>query len=216
MRRRRAIRCPRRPDGSQAPGRDCNKIPQGLINPIAQKLINLYPLPNANNPALGYNYVNEPVRKLNEGEFDIRLDHNLLRQGLAVRALQLRSGDFLRSGRFAGIRRSQSVRQQSGHSQSRAQRGCVGNPRVFASTPSINSTPATTGSSTTSRRKARAVARRRNSAFRARIWRSQLRTDFDSDGRRLLVVGRSRILAVPGRHQCFLDLRFVRYDSRQP
>ena len=40
-------------------------------------MINLYPLPNANNPALGYNYVNEPVRKLNEGKFDIRLDENL-------------------------------------------------------------------------------------------------------------------------------------------
>lgn len=55
---------------------DCNIIPASLINPIGQKLINLYPLPNANNAALGYNYVNEPVRKLNEGEFDVRLDHN--------------------------------------------------------------------------------------------------------------------------------------------
>src|SRR5580700_9945737 len=63
-------------NGSQAPGADCNKIPQGLVNPIGQEMINLYPLPNANNAALGYNYVNEPVRKLNEGEFDIRLDHN--------------------------------------------------------------------------------------------------------------------------------------------
>ena len=59
------------------PGTPCNKIPQGLINPIGQKLINLYPLPNANNAALGYNYVNEPVRKLDEGKFDIRLDENL-------------------------------------------------------------------------------------------------------------------------------------------
>lgn len=65
------------PDGSQQLGVDCNKIPQGLINPIGQKLINLYPLPNANNPALGYNYVSEPVRKLNEGKFDIRIDENL-------------------------------------------------------------------------------------------------------------------------------------------
>jgi hypothetical protein len=63
-------------DGSQSPGVDCNKIPQGLMNSIGQEMINLYPLPNANNAALGYNYVNEPVRKLNEGEFDIRLDHN--------------------------------------------------------------------------------------------------------------------------------------------
>ncbi len=63
-------------DGSQAAGVNCNKIPQGLINPITQKMINLYPLPNADNAALGYNYVSEPVRKLNEGKFDVRLDHN--------------------------------------------------------------------------------------------------------------------------------------------
>ncbi len=64
-------------DGSQASGTPCNKIPQSLINPIGQKLINLYPLPNANNPALGYNYVSEPVRTLDEGKFDFRVDENL-------------------------------------------------------------------------------------------------------------------------------------------
>jgi hypothetical protein len=64
-------------DGTQAAGTNCNKIPQSLINPISQKLINLYPLPNANNPALGYNFVSQPVRKLNEGKFDVRLDQNL-------------------------------------------------------------------------------------------------------------------------------------------
>jgi len=64
------------PNGSQALGVNCNKIPAGLFNSIGQSMINLYPLPNANNPALGYNYVNEPVRSLNEGEFDVRLDHN--------------------------------------------------------------------------------------------------------------------------------------------
>jgi Carboxypeptidase regulatory-like domain len=63
-------------DGSQPSGTDCNKIPQSLINPIGQKMINLYPLPNANNAALGYNYVNQPVRQLNDGQFDGRLDHN--------------------------------------------------------------------------------------------------------------------------------------------
>jgi Carboxypeptidase regulatory-like domain len=64
-------------DGSQSAGINCNKIPAGLINPISAKLIALYPLPNANNAALGYNYVSQPVRKLNEGEFDARLDQNL-------------------------------------------------------------------------------------------------------------------------------------------
>ena len=64
-------------NGSQAAGTPCNVIPQSLINPIGQKLINLYPLPNANNAALNYNYVSEPVRKLDEGKFDVRLDENL-------------------------------------------------------------------------------------------------------------------------------------------
>jgi hypothetical protein len=63
-------------NGTQAAGTPCNIIPASLINPISQKLINLYPLPNADNAALGYNYVSEPVRKLNEGKFDIRLDEN--------------------------------------------------------------------------------------------------------------------------------------------
>jgi hypothetical protein len=64
-------------NGGQAAGTPCNIIPQSLINPIGQELINLYPLPNANNAALGYNYTSEPVRKLNEGKFDIRLDENI-------------------------------------------------------------------------------------------------------------------------------------------
>ncbi len=67
---------PAAPDGSQPTGTPCNKIPASLINPIGQSLMNLYPLPNADNPTLGYNYVSQPVRRLNEGEFDIRVDHN--------------------------------------------------------------------------------------------------------------------------------------------
>src|SRR6266852_4699810 len=65
---------PSNPDGSQAAGTPCNKIPSGLINPIGQALINLYPEPNAS--GAGINYVNSPVRKLDETKFDFRLDHN--------------------------------------------------------------------------------------------------------------------------------------------
>jgi hypothetical protein len=70
---------PSNPDGSQAQGTPCNKIPAGLINNIGQALINIYPTPNANagNSSAGYNYVNEPVRSLNETKFDARLDHTL-------------------------------------------------------------------------------------------------------------------------------------------
>jgi hypothetical protein len=61
-------------DGSQPPGTPCSKIPPALFNNIGQALINLYPAPNANNPSAGYNYVNEPVRQLNETKFDTRVD----------------------------------------------------------------------------------------------------------------------------------------------
>jgi carboxypeptidase family protein len=64
------------PGGVQSGGTPCNKIPASVINPIGAKLIALYPTPNANNPASSFNYVNQPVRKLNEGTGDIRVDHN--------------------------------------------------------------------------------------------------------------------------------------------
>ena len=62
--------------GTQPLGADCSVIPKAMINPLAAKLIQLYPVANANNPASNYNYVNQPVRKLNEGTGDIRVDHN--------------------------------------------------------------------------------------------------------------------------------------------
>jgi len=69
-------------DGTQSGGVSCNKIPitlagsGGLADKAGLALLNLYPKSNASNPQLGYNYTNTPVRKLNEGEFDIRVDHN--------------------------------------------------------------------------------------------------------------------------------------------
>jgi len=70
-------------DGTQAAGTDCNKIPiavqgsGGMADPTGLAMLGLYPASNVTpNAQLGYNYSNQPVRKLNEGEFDIRLDHN--------------------------------------------------------------------------------------------------------------------------------------------
>jgi hypothetical protein len=63
-------------NGSQNAGTACNKIPAGLINPLAAKLVAFYPEPNANNPSNFTNFVNEPIRKLDETKFDIRVDHN--------------------------------------------------------------------------------------------------------------------------------------------
>jgi Carboxypeptidase regulatory-like domain len=65
---------PANPDGTQAPGAACNKLPANLINPIGQAMINLYPDPNANNSNAGINYVSQPVRELDNTRFDIRLD----------------------------------------------------------------------------------------------------------------------------------------------
>src|SRR5438094_30628 len=66
---------PVNPDGTQAIGTPCNKIPQALINPIAQQMINLYPLPNVPGVLLG-DFINAPSRKVDENEFDVRVDHN--------------------------------------------------------------------------------------------------------------------------------------------
>jgi hypothetical protein len=63
-------------NGSQAVGVSCNKIPAGLFNNIGKQLISFYPEPNANNPGSDFNFINEPVRKLDETKFDIRLDHS--------------------------------------------------------------------------------------------------------------------------------------------
>ncbi|MBI3477500.1 MAG: TonB-dependent receptor [Acidobacteria bacterium] len=67
-------------DGSQAPGVDCNKIPGNLLDPAAAQMLastDFYPLPNTD-PAVsnGNNFINAPSRKVDEGKFDIRLDHN--------------------------------------------------------------------------------------------------------------------------------------------
>jgi hypothetical protein len=62
-------------NGSQTAGTPCATIPGALVNPIGAKVVQLYPAPNAN-PAGGFNYENQPTRKLNEGTWDVRLDHN--------------------------------------------------------------------------------------------------------------------------------------------
>jgi len=64
-------------NGTQAAGTPCNKIPSNMFDSAGAQMIKLYPAANANNPSLGYNYTNVPVRQLNEGKFDIRLDHNI-------------------------------------------------------------------------------------------------------------------------------------------
>jgi hypothetical protein len=52
----------------------CTTIPGAVVNPIGLQVLQLYPAPNAN--GAGFNYLNVPTRKLNEGTADIRVDHN--------------------------------------------------------------------------------------------------------------------------------------------
>ncbi len=66
---------PVNPDGSQPPGQACNIIPASMINPQGASVAALYPTPNVAGDS-GFNYANQPTRKLNEGTWDIRLDHN--------------------------------------------------------------------------------------------------------------------------------------------
>jgi hypothetical protein len=61
-------------NGVQTGGTACNVIPAALINPIAASVVQLYPSPTVN--GAGFNYSNQPTRKLNEGTFDVRIDHN--------------------------------------------------------------------------------------------------------------------------------------------
>ena len=65
--------------GLQPKGVNCNKIPSNLIDPVGQAMINIYPTPNVNagSTTASYNYVNEPVRVLNETKFDVRVDQTL-------------------------------------------------------------------------------------------------------------------------------------------
>jgi hypothetical protein len=67
---------PVNPDGSQNPGTsNCSIIPAALVNPVGAKVVQLYPTPNATG-STGFNYEDQPTRKLNEGTWDVRIDHN--------------------------------------------------------------------------------------------------------------------------------------------
>jgi hypothetical protein len=71
------------PDGSQNEGVACNKIPAAMfdpnvnpsVDPSGLAMMKLYPQSNIVNTSTLTNFSNVPVRSINEGEFDIRLDH---------------------------------------------------------------------------------------------------------------------------------------------
>src|SRR5215831_13272394 len=65
--------------GHQAAGTNCSVIPNGLKDPVGSALMGLYPGALFSGPSAataGFNFASVPVRKLDENEFDIRIDHN--------------------------------------------------------------------------------------------------------------------------------------------
>jgi hypothetical protein len=63
--------------GVQTPtANPCNKIPSAMFDPVGSQMIGLYPMPNNVNQNIITNYSNVPVRRLNEGQANIRMDHN--------------------------------------------------------------------------------------------------------------------------------------------
>lgn len=72
------VASPVNPDGTQSSGEACNIIPSELMSPVSKQIFaatNFYPIPNVTNDP-NVNFSSVPVRTLNEGEFDVRLDHN--------------------------------------------------------------------------------------------------------------------------------------------
>jgi hypothetical protein len=63
-------------DGTQPVGTACDKIPASMIDPVGQAMMHLYPQSTKPDYSTVTNYANVPVRRLDEGEFDGRLDHN--------------------------------------------------------------------------------------------------------------------------------------------
>jgi hypothetical protein len=70
--------------GVQPLGVKCNKIPSNMfdpkvnpsVDPSGLAMMKLYPQSNVINKSTLTNFSNVPVRRLNEGEFDVKLDHN--------------------------------------------------------------------------------------------------------------------------------------------
>jgi hypothetical protein len=62
--------------GQQYQGTPCNVIPAGLASSVGSSLLALYPLPTPGYSVSGNNFINEPVRSLDETKFDVRLDNN--------------------------------------------------------------------------------------------------------------------------------------------
>lgn len=64
------------PDGSQTGGTPCDKIPTNMFDLAGGAMMQLYPQSTTPNTSSLTNFAAVPVRTLNEGKFDLRLDHS--------------------------------------------------------------------------------------------------------------------------------------------
>lgn len=67
--------CQSRPQVGSQPGGTLNVIPTGEIDPVGQKMINLYPLPNL--PGEFNNFRKNVLQHADDYQFDIKLDHQI-------------------------------------------------------------------------------------------------------------------------------------------
>jgi hypothetical protein len=126
---------PAAPDGSQAQGTPCNKIPSNLISSIGQKMMGQYPTPNVNagNSSAGYNYVNEPVRSLFDTKFDGRLDHNFSAKDTAFTRFSYEQAFSFVPGGAPGLAESNAFGSNE-YIRNHARNGAIGETHIFSPT----------------------------------------------------------------------------------
>ena len=167
--RRRGQSAPSNPDGTQVSGAACNKFPASLIDPYAARMAQVLSQPNIPGNAGSATSVPVPVRKLDEGEFDIRLDHTFSSKDSIFARFSYDQATELRSRRIAQICRTERVLQ---HVRTFTTTDAMQRCRRLTSFPvdSINQiSAATTGFSTTFCRLVTVPAKLRSWAFRAQI-----------------------------------------------
>ena len=150
---------PSNPDGSQAQGTPCNKIPSRPDQQHWTGHDEHVPRAEREQPQRGLQLSSiEPVRQLDETKFDVRLDQTLSTSDNLFGRFSYDQAFSYVPGGAPGICRSQRLRQQSAHSATT--RATSPSARRTCSPPRWSTRPAlvTTASSTTSLRKARGPA----------------------------------------------------------
>ncbi len=191
----------------------------------------MYPHPNVVNCSSLSNYTNVPVRSLNEGEFDISLDHNFSsKDSVFARFSYDQATTFIPGGSpgFAEQNAFGSTQNITNHGRNVA----ISETHIFSDRNINQVTSATTGFSITfcrsgqqlPGRQHRHPGRKLEQQMRPNARASgscstvdkrlhELRHEFDPD-EQLLGPRRSWIRPLPGRNQRLPDFRLLRHDSR--